>query len=160
MGNYLSFSAIPHFSLAKTVRNGKIIETEAVTVEQLQINTTLPTTVLTGTSNETETNKNSTSFSSRTLVASEETTTLTPSEEMEATLDSSEEKASRNQERWIGMNRLKRQMGVAAEIALIAPALQTMGCIPKFFCGLNSKPPNQESSALNDVAYLIKFAMM
>lgn len=110
-------------------------------------------------------NSNSTLFSSRAIVvveghSAENATTLTPSEELEINLDSSEEIRKTKMERETGIDRLKRQMGMAAEIALIAPALQTMGCIPKFFCGMNSKPPTHESSALNDLAYLIKFAML
>ncbi|CAL8091106.1 unnamed protein product [Orchesella dallaii] len=104
-------------------------------------------------------------YSSRTLQVSSEEGNSTASELLDSNSSESSYKMTlmkgfRNSQKGKKGNRLKRQMGMAAEIALIAPALQTMGCIPKFFCGMNSKPPEEGTSAINDLAYLIRVAML
>jgi len=48
---------------------------------------------------------------------------------------------------------------VMRQLELVGPALQTVGCLPKFFCGLNTKTPGEDTSALNDLAYIVRFAM-
>lgn len=162
MDNVFLLLAIPQFANTKSIRNGKEVEDEVTFVNATTVNSMstpqLGNETVANVTQDGDASVASPVFSSRTLMNSEENTTLTPSEEMELNLDYSSEELQKKTRK--GFNRLKRQMGMAAEIALIAPALQTMGCIPKFFCGMNTKPPTQESSALNDLAYLIKFAML
>lgn len=53
----------------------------------------------------------------------------------------------------------KRRGRSSRQLRIIASALRTMGCVPKFFCGMNSENLGNSKSTLNDLAYLIKFAM-
>ncbi len=130
---YLNVSALPHFAKTKSIRHGKEVEDElSGNVTTIIYSIPIPTVNETSlpssspspspSSSPDNENSNSTLFSSRAIVvvespSDENITTLTPSEEMEMNLDSSEELRKKD-------NRMKKQMSLGAEIGLIAPALQ------------------------------------